>query len=96
MPAQAQAEDLYPLDNIARKATIKKGKVTCPKVPMTKYRGEIIRYHSKVWVYKGFVERLKLFEEVVRDTAKEFYGRAPRRIRLWVPIIVGLFLVGLI
>ncbi len=79
--ATAQEYGTYPLDNVARKATKKRGKVICPKVPLTRYRGEIIKYHSPLRVYTGFVDHLKKFEEVVKTTAEEFYGRAPHRIR---------------
>ena len=77
----AQGNDGYPLDEVARRATVKAGKVTCPKVSMRKYRGDVLRYHAPVWVYRGFVHHLRLFEEVVKETALEFYGRAPHRIR---------------
>ena len=71
----------YGLDNVERTATRKGKKIICPKVPLARYRGDILRYHSPVRVYEGFVPHLKKFEEVVRDTAIEFYGRAPHRIR---------------
>jgi hypothetical protein len=46
------------------------------------YRGDIIRYRPPVRVNVHFRARLRLFEEVVRDTAIEIYGRPPRRIRV--------------
>ena len=70
----------YPLDDVGRNIP-PTGRVTCPDVELVTYRGDIIRYHKPVKVYVGFRDRLRLFEEVVRDTAIEVYGRAPRRIR---------------
>jgi len=79
--AGAHNHGTYALDHVERKATRAKGKVICPKVPLTRYRGDLLRYHSTLRVYEGFVPHLKKFEEVVRDTSIEFYGRAPHRIR---------------
>jgi len=71
--------EAYPLDEISR-IVPPRGRLRCPKVPLTTYRGEVIRYHHPVRVFVGFVPRLRRFEEVVREVAVEFYGRAPRRI----------------
>lgn len=72
--------DTYPLDGVSREVPAN-GKVKCPKVELTRYEGKTLKYHKPVRVYVGFVERLQRFEEVVRDTAIEVYGRAPRVIR---------------
>ena len=77
---EAPVEAAYGLDDRSRIIPAR-GKVKCPKVPLTRYKGEIIRYHKPVRVYEGFVPRLKRFEEVVRDVAVEVYGRAPRSMR---------------
>lgn len=69
----------YPLDTISRTVP-PRGRLRCPKVPLTTYRGDVVRYHHPVRVFTGFVPRLRRFEEVVRDVAVEIYGRAPRRI----------------
>lgn len=74
------ADPGYPLDHLKR-AINAKGRVRCPKVPKVRYRGDIIRYHSPVLVYTGFKPRLKRFEAVVKQTAIDVYGRAPRKIR---------------
>ena len=71
----------YGLDTVSREAVTKRGRLICPKVPMVRYRGTAIRYHSKLFVYKGFAERLKRFERVVARVAKRVYGRLPLRIR---------------
>lgn len=78
--AAAQAEpdkEVYGLDHLERTVSAK-GRVRCPKVKIVKYRGDVIRYHGAVWVYEGFVERLRRFEKVVAEVAQEVYGRKPR------------------
>ena len=83
----------YPLDEISREVP-EKGRVVCPEVELVRYRGDTIRYQKAARVYVGFRDRLRIFEEIVRDTAIEIYGRPPtrivqlgtyycRRIRLW-------------
>lgn len=73
------ADDRYGLDDVPRYVP-PTGRVICPKVPMVRYRGAVIRYHKPVRVYVGFRERLEKFERIVREVAIEVYGRAPRRI----------------
>lgn len=79
-PARADDVAAYPLDSVSRTVP-PRGKLQCPDVEIVRYRGDVIRYHKPVRVYVGFAERLRRFEEVVRDVAIEVYGRAPRRIR---------------
>jgi hypothetical protein len=80
-PAVASAqEEPYALDEVSRYVE-PRGKVVCPKVELTRYKGDIIRYHKPVKVFVGFKDRLKKFEQVVKDTSIEFYGRAPKKIR---------------
>lgn len=69
----------YGLDDLERQVDPKLG-VKCPKVALTQYRGDTIRYATSVRVYVGFRQRLDRFEHVVRDAAVEVYGRAPQRI----------------
>jgi hypothetical protein len=76
----ALAAASYPLDELPRLIPLR-GKVSCPEVPMSRYRGAIIRYHRPVSIYPGFEPRLRRLEEIVRDAAIEVYGRAPRRLR---------------
>ena len=78
-PPQASADD-YPLDTVGR-VVPRRGPLRCPEVELVRYRGDTVRYHKPVKVFVGFRERLRLFEEVVRDAAVEVYGRAPRRIK---------------
>jgi hypothetical protein len=77
--ADPSVEPPYPLDAIPRQAPAT-GNLACPKVELTSYRGDVIRYRPVVWVYTGFRPRLAAFERVVRDVAIEVYGRAPERI----------------
>lgn len=83
----------YPLDDLPRELPAT-GRVVCPDVPKVTYRGDVMRYHKPVVVYEGFRDHLRRFEELVRDTAIEVYGRPPavirhlgtyncRRIRRW-------------
>ncbi len=69
----------YALDDLERQVDPKSG-VKCPKVELTQYRGDTVRYATSVRVYVGFRQRLDRFEQVVRDVALETYGRAPQRI----------------
>ena len=57
------------------------GPVRCPTVPLVVYRGTTLAYQKPMRVYRDLVPRLALFEGVVRDGAREGYGRAPVRIR---------------
>ena len=80
--AEVSAEvDAYPLDEVSRSVEMRRGKVVCPKLPLKKYKGTSIPYHRNVWVHPAFIERLKRFESVAIDVAKEVYGRAPKRMK---------------
>lgn len=70
----------YPLDGIER-IIAPRGRVKCPKVDKVFYRGDVVRYHSRVFVNVHFRERLRRFEQVVAAVATEVYGRPPRKIR---------------
>ena len=70
----------YGLDDISR-AVAPKGKLVCPDVPLTTYKGDVVRYKAPARVYTGFVERLRRFEAVVAEVGTRIYGRAPSRIR---------------
>jgi len=74
------AASSYALDAMVREVSTK-GKIRCPKVPMIRYKGSILSYQKSFYVYEEFVPHLKKFEEIVRDSALQFYGRAPKRIR---------------
>lgn len=70
----------YPLDDIAR--VLDPGEeLPCKRARLVDYRGELIRYHRTTKVHADFVPRLRAFERVVVQTAKEIYGRAPRRLK---------------
>ncbi|HAN32484.1 MAG TPA: hypothetical protein DCQ06_12885 [Myxococcales bacterium] len=70
----------YPLDSMSRQVPVK-GRLRCPKIKKVRYKGDTLRYHAAVFVNLPFRERLKKFELVVVQTAKDVYGRAPRTIR---------------
>lgn len=70
----------YPLDDESRAAP-GRGKPKCPVVQLVMYEGDIVRYHRPVRVNPFFLDRLRLFEEVVREVAVEVYGRPPSAIR---------------
>lgn len=79
-PDQARAQiGAYALDELAR--TIPPtGKVRCPRLKLTRYEGDLIKYAGALTVHAAFRERLARFEALVQATALEMYGRAPRRI----------------
>jgi hypothetical protein len=70
------AADSYPLDDIER-TIAPRGPVVCPTVEAVSYRGTRFRYASPVRVYPAFAERLRAFEEVVVELARQRFGRAP-------------------
>ena len=78
--ALSTADAPYPLDGIVRWLPAK-GPMHCPKVPLVRYAGDVLPYASAVMVHPEFAKHLALFEAVIRDTAVEVYGRAPRSIR---------------
>lgn len=69
----------YPLDGMSRTIS-PRGRMSCPKLEMTRHRGTHVRYHKPVFIYRGFQEKLEAFEAIVAEVAKDTYGRAPRRI----------------
>lgn len=69
----------YPLDGIVRWLSDKK-QVRCPRVELVTWRGDSVHYKTPVRVYTHFAEHLAQFEIVLRDTAVEVYGRAPKAI----------------
>jgi len=73
-------EPPYGLDTISRSVG-KTGVFQCPSVDLVDYRGDTIKYDPWVRVYSGFRDRLKKFEEVVDQVARETYGRPPIRIK---------------
>lgn len=83
--ASAQADSVesltpYSLDTVTR-ITSTEGKLRCPKLEMVRYRGDQVRYHKPVYIYKDFESHLLAFEKALSDVAIEVYGRAPRRIK---------------
>jgi hypothetical protein len=77
---EEDTEPRYSLDDLPREVP-ERGKIVCPEVKKVTYRGDVIRYHKPVLIYQDFQPHLARFEELVRDTAIEIYGRAPRTIR---------------
>ena len=80
IPSFILAEEPYALDDVSRIVPAR-GKVKCPKLELVRYEGETVRYHKPVKVHPLFQERLRRFEEVVRDAAIEVYGRPPTKIK---------------
>ena len=73
-------EPPYPLDTISR-SVARTGVFRCPSVDLVDYRGDTLKFDPWVRVYSGFRDRLKKFEEVVAEVARETYGRPPLRIK---------------
>lgn len=76
---ETEGADTYPLDSLDREIS-PHGKMTCPKLEMTKHRGTHLRYHKPVLIYAGFKDRLERFEAIASEVALEVYGRKPKRI----------------
>lgn len=76
--AAPSQEPPYPLDTIARSAA--RGALQCPDVELIDYRGDGMKYAPYARVFSGFRDRLKKFEQVVDQAARETYGRPPLRI----------------
>lgn len=87
----------YPLDHVSRKVPMT-GPMQCPPVELVSYAGEVVPFSKSAKVYVDFVDHLRRFETIVRDTSVEVYGRAPtsithegayycRRIRRWPYLI---------
>ena len=97
-PLDPSKDAPFGLDGVPRWVASAKGPLKCPKVELVSWRGQVLTYGGSVRVYKGFAEKLALFETVARDVAVEIYGRAPsrilhmgtlncRRIRTWPNLI---------
>lgn len=71
--------ELAPLDAVSRMVEAK-GKVRCPSVGASKYKGTAVGYSKTVTVNPYFKARLKKFEEIVARVGREIYGRAPSKI----------------
>ena len=78
-PSLAHGEADYPLDHVERTVP-RSGPVKCPKLEYETYKGTAIPYHRSTKIYAGFKTHLQAFEEIARDVAIEFYGRAPKRL----------------
>lgn len=50
-------------------------------MPLTSYRGSVLRFHKPLRINDAFVAHVREFEQIVYDTAVEVYGRPPTRIR---------------
>jgi hypothetical protein len=76
--------DPYPLDEVSRYVergeTRRLARVDCSETVVTSYSGEHVRYERPVRVAESFQPKLQAFEAVVAEVAREYYGRAPRRV----------------
>lgn len=72
----------HPLDVVPRRVTAGTP-LPCGeyRAALVSHRGDAVRYSSVVRVHPEFRDRLRRFEDTVRDVAMEVYGRAPRRIQ---------------
>lgn len=70
-----------PLDSLPRELG-GHGRLRCPRIELVRYAGDVIRYRGGVLVHPAFRDRLRRFEEVVQETAIDFYGRPPSSMRL--------------
>jgi hypothetical protein len=73
--------DAYELDEVQRHLENDAARPVCQPDAMVDYGGTNLRYYGTVKISPLFQQRLERFEDVVRETAIEIYGRAPRRIR---------------
>lgn len=72
--------DTYPLDGVPR--WLEPGqRGTCDQKSMVQYKGTTLRYAGALLIDPAFEERLKRFELVAAEAAREVYGREPRLIR---------------
>lgn len=72
--------DAYELDGVTR--WLEPGqRVTCDPKRMIQYKGTTLRYAGALMIDPAFQERLRRFELVVAEAAREVYGREPRLIR---------------
>lgn len=76
---RTSAEGAYSLDELSR-TIVPTGKMHCPKVEMTRYKGDTLRFHKPVYIYKDFQAPLQELESIAVEVATEVYGRAPRKI----------------
>jgi hypothetical protein len=70
----------YALDGVAR--WLEPGqRLTCDQKSLVQYRGTTLRYAGALLIDPAFEERLRRFEKVAAETAREVYGREPKLIR---------------
>ena len=79
-PAQDPAEvGSYALDAVPR--VLEHGQdLPCGDAPLVAYRGSRMRLGKPGRVHPAFVSKLEGMEAIVEATAREVYGRAPRRL----------------
>jgi extensin-like protein len=78
--AGGAAADHYPLDGQDR-TVAPRGPIRCPAVATEIYRGSLVRYTRPARVHPAFAERLRAFEQVVVEVAREHFGRPPSTLR---------------
>jgi hypothetical protein len=72
--------DAYALDGVTR--WLEAGqRVTCDPTRLIRYKGTTLRYSGALLIDPAFEERLRRFELVAAEAAREVYGREPRLIR---------------
>lgn len=73
--------DPYPLDAVERFVDDPEEALSCAPEAMVDYPGTHLRFRGAVKIDPAFQERLERFERLAVETAKEVYGREPRRIQ---------------
>jgi hypothetical protein len=72
--------DAYALDQVSRELP-EASETLCPAtLEYVTYAGELVRYKRPVQVAAPFVPKLRAFEAIVVEVAREHYGRAPDRL----------------
>ncbi len=67
----------YPYHDRPREVS---GEPECPDIELVDYEGSVIAYNRPIEINREFRPRLVRFEKLVREVAREVYGRAPDRV----------------
>lgn len=73
------AASTYALDPVPRYVEKRRRWLKCDKSQITTYRSSKLDY--KVPVHRAFIPRIRKFEKLAIELAKEHFGRAPKKLR---------------